>query len=118
MADAKIDNFLKELAVSRAWADDFANQIKTEEDFEILKAAAELKNHKGERLYDNFQLYQFLSDDKERKLALAEKFLRENPEFTIKNYNMPVINYIIKNNLSDEEVENVIKNANKIDFIR
>ena len=117
MSDEKINKFLEELAISTMWADDFANAIKTDKDLEIVKAAAGLKNKNGERLYDNFQLFQFLGDDKELKLALAEKFLKENPEFTNKNYNMPVINYIIKNKLSGEDIDTVIKNADKTPII-
>ena len=44
---------------------------------------------------------------------LAKKFLQNNPEFTEKNYNMPVINYIIKNQLNDDETEKLINNTPK-----
>ncbi len=118
MTNDKINKFLEELAVSKAWSDDFASAIKTEEDLEVLKIAAGFKNNKGERLYDNFQLFQFLGDDKAQKLELAEKFLRENPEFTNQKYNMPVINYIIRNKLSEEDIDMIIKNAHKADFIK
>lgn len=43
MSDEKINKFLEELAISTMWADDFASAIKTEKDFEVIKAAASLK---------------------------------------------------------------------------
>ncbi len=113
MLEKDIDKFLNELAVSKAWADDFASAIRTENDLDILKEAASLKSQNGERLYDNFQLFQFLGDNKETKLALAKKFAEENPEFSSKNFNLPVINYIIKNNLTEEEAASIIQNAGK-----
>lgn len=113
MLEKEIDNLLKELAVSSAWADDFAEAIQSENDLNIIKEAANLKDQKGNRLYDNFQLFQFLGDDKELKLMLAKKFLQNNPEFTEKNYNIPVINYIIKNQLNDDETEKLINNTPK-----
>ena len=111
MLEKDVDKFLNELAVSKAWADDFASAIQSENDLEILKEAASLKSKNGERLYDNFQLFQFLGDNKETKLALAKKFIEENPEFSSKNFNLPVINYIIKNNLTEEEAASIIQNA-------
>ncbi len=116
MLEKEIDNLLKELSVSSAWADDFAGAIQSVNDLNILKEAASLKDKKGNRLYDNFQLFQFLGDDKEMKLMLAKKFLQDNPEFSEKNYNMPVINYIIKNQLNDYETDKIINNTPK-DFL-
>lgn len=113
MLEKEIDKFLKELSVSKAWSDDFADAIQSENDLNILKEAANLKDKNGNRLYDNFQLFQFLGDDKEMKLMLAKKFLETNPEFSENNYNMPAINYIIKNNLGEHETEQLIQNAQK-----
>lgn len=110
MQDKEIDKILKELAVSSAWADDFASAIKSDKDIEVLKEASNLKNQKGERLYDNFQLFQFLGESSELKLELAKKILKENPEYSTKNFNMPVINYIIQNRLAENEIDTIIKN--------
>ena len=113
MLEKDINKFLNELSVSKAWVDDFAEAIQSETDLEILKEAANLKSQSGERLYDNFQLFQFLGGDKETKLALAKKFLEENPEYSSKNCNLPVIDYIIKNKLTADEAASVIQNAGK-----
>ena len=82
MLEKDIDRFLNELAVSKAWADDFADAIQSESDLEILKEAANLKNKTGERIYDNFQLFQFLGGDMKTKLELAKKFTEVNPEYS------------------------------------
>ena len=111
MARQDIDKFLEEISISTAWADDFANEIKDEKTFAAIQEVANLKNAKGERLYDNFQLFQFLGDKTEQKANLAKRFLQDNPEFSTKNFNLPMINYIIKNNLSEEAIDAVIKNA-------
>ena len=113
MFKENVDKFLKDLAVSRAWADDFACAIKTEEDFEAIKVVAGLKNNKGERLYDNFQLFQFLGENINAKVELAQKLLEESPDYSRDNYNMPVINYIIKSNLTDDEIDFVVKNPSE-----
>lgn len=113
MLEKEIDKLLNELSVSKAWFDDFASAIQTENDLNIIKEAANLKDKNGNRLYDNFQLFQFLGGNKELKLMLAKRFLKDNPEFSENNYNMPVINYIIKNNLDEFETEKLIKNAQK-----
>ncbi len=113
MLEKDIDKFLDELAVSKAWSDDFANAIQSETDLEILKEAANLKSSNGERLYDNFQLFQFLGGDMKSKLELAKKFAEVNPEYSSKNFNLPVIDYIIKNKLSNDEAVSIIENAGK-----
>lgn len=111
MAKKDIDKFLEEIAISTAWAEDFANEIKDEKTFEAIKEIANLKNKQGDRLYDNFQLFQFLGEETEQKANLAKRFLQDNPEFSTKNFNLPMINYILKNDLSEEAIDALIKNA-------
>ena len=111
MAKKDIDKFLEEIAISTAWAEDFANEIKDEKTFEAIKEIANLKNKQGDRLYDNFQLFQFLGEETEQKANLAKRFLQDKPEFSTKNFNLPMINYILKNDLSEEAIDALIKNA-------
>ena len=111
MAKEDINKFLEEISISTAWAEDFANEIKDEKTFEAIKEIANLKGTKGERLYDNFQLFQFLGEETEQKANLAKRFLQDNPEYSTKNFNLPLINYIIKNELSEEAIDALIKNA-------
>lgn len=111
MAKQDIDKFLEEISIATAWADDFANEIKDEKTFEAIKEIASLKTKKGERLYDNFQLFQFLGEETEQKATLAKRFLQDNPEYSTKNFNLPLINYIVKNELSEEAIDALIKNA-------
>ena len=95
MLDRDIDEFLNELAVSKIWSDDFASAIETEGDLKILKAAASLKDKHGNRLYDNFQLFQILGNDQSMKIMLAEKFLKNSPEFSGENYRTTDITKLI-----------------------
>ena len=117
MLDKDIDDFLKELAVSKIWSDDFASAIETENDLEILKAAANLKDKNGNRLYDNFQLFQILGDDKNMKIMLAEQFLQNNPEFSGNNYTTPDIDYIIKNQLSETDIDFLMRKDDRSNII-
>ena len=94
MFENDIDNLLKELAVSKIWSDDFACAIKTEDDLRIIKEAANLKDKHGNRLYDNFQLFQFLGCEDNIKAVLVEKFCADTFDFLNINNPLNVIDTI------------------------
>lgn len=107
----ELAEFIEELGTATAWADDFAKGIKTKNDLMILKEFHTLKNTEGERLYDNFQIFQFTGENGTKKLELAKRFLLENPEFSNAKYNGYLINYMAENKVSKELEDNIIRNA-------
>lgn len=107
----ELADFVENINVETQWRDDFSSAVKTQNDLAVLKELALLKNKNGERLYDSFQIFQFTGENGAKKLELAKRFLKENPEYTYNNYNMPLINYIVKNNCSEDEIKAIIKNA-------
>lgn len=108
----ELASFMKELGTATAWADDFSKQIKTKNDLAVMKELSALKNKDGNRLYDNFQLFQFVGGEGAKKIELAKRFLNENPEFTNSKFNGYLINYMTENKVSNEDASEIIQNPN------
>ncbi len=107
----ELAEFIQETGIEPQWSDDFAEAVKTQNELAVLKELASLKNKNGERLYDSFQLYQFTGKHSAKKLDLAKKFYKENPEFTNNVYNGFLINYMVNNNISKADEAYYIKHA-------